>query len=390
MRKFLILIAVSFLLTSNTYGQTQQDNIDAYNKVKKWAVVKLTIAYMEDCKKSDQIEIDTYNDLKQEYDIYIENVDLNDFSEKLSKGWGKTREGVFNNYKEELIDNEGGINFKNIKFVPVGSSNIERVKVSELINEKYSSLLPKIEQKVETGLKEVAINLTVSDTNISKVVKEESNWGNVLLYGLLILSVLFNIFLIMKTKLFKGIKKANNFNNGKVRNLEDLGKLNLSLQSKIQTLTKEIESLKKENLDFKSKLDASVDTQIEKPIEDQKAITQEFKIQNSQKSTKRIIYFPSPFENKKFANEDMSETEKPTSLYVAEIDKNSNKGIISLLETADLTRALNSPNTFLETACDYENAYNPSAKGVKVIKDGEVMLSGQDWLVIKKIKIKFI
>ncbi len=390
MRKFLILIAVSFLLTSNTYGQTQQDNIDAYNKVKKWAVVKLTIAYMEDCKKSDQIEIDTYNDLKQEYDIYIENVDLNDFSEKLSKGWGKTREGVFNNYKEELIDNEGGINFKNIKFVPVGSSNIERVKVIELINEKYSSLLPKIEQKVETGLKEVAINLTVSDTNISKVVKEESNWGNVLLYGLLILSVLFNIFLIMKTKLFKGIKKANNFNNGKVRNLEDLGKLNLSLQSKIQTLTKEIESLKKENLDFKSKLDASVDTQIEKPIEDQKAITQEFKIQNSQKSTKRIIYFPSPFENKKFANEDMSETEKPTSLYVAEIDKNSNKGIISLLETADLTRALNSPNTFLETACDYENAYNPSAKGVKVIKDGEVMLSGQDWLVIKKIKIKFI
>ncbi len=381
---------MSFLLTSNTYGQTQQDNIDAYNKVKKWAVVKLTIAYMEDCKKSDQIEIDTYNDLKQEYDIYIENVDLNDFSEKLSKGWGKTREGVFNNYKEELIDNEGGINFKNIKFVPVGSSNIERVKVIELINEKYSSLLPKIEQKVETGLKEVAINLTVSDTNISKVVKEESNWGNVLLYGLLILSVLFNIFLIMKTKLFKGIKKANNFNNGKVRNLEDLGKLNLSLQSKIQTLTKEIESLKKENLDFKSKLDASVDTQIEKPIEDQKAITQEFKIQNSQKSTKRIIYFPSPFENKKFANEDMSETEKPTSLYVAEIDKNSNKGIISLLETADLTRALNSPNTFLETACDYENAYNPSAKGVKVIKDGEVMLSGQDWLVIKKIKIKFI
>ena len=63
---------------------------------------------------------------------------------------------------------------------------------------------------------------------------------------------------------------------------------------------------------------------------------------------------------------------------------------ITLIETADLSRALNSPNTFLETVCDYENPYNPLAKGIKVMSDGEVCLEGQDWVVKKKIRIKFI
>jgi len=55
-----------------------------------------------------------------------------------------------------------------------------------------------------------------------------------------------------------------------------------------------------------------------------------------------------------------------------------------------LSRALNSPNLYLETVCDYENQYNTLSKGIKVINKGEVSLEGEDWVVKKKIKIKFI
>jgi hypothetical protein len=111
-------------------------------------------------------------------------------------------------------------------------------------------------------------------------------------------------------------------------------------------------------------------------------------IKTSTKS--KTIYLPSPFEEQKFAVEDVSENEKPTSLYVAKIDSKTSKGTISLIETANLSRALNSPELFLETVCEYENQYNSLAKGIKVINVGELCLEGQDWVVTKKIKIKFI
>ena len=59
-------------------------------------------------------------------------------------------------------------------------------------------------------------------------------------------------------------------------------------------------------------------------------------------------------------------------------------------EDADLSRALNSPDHYLEKACVYENAFNINATSIEVIEEGEVKLDNQDWLVISKVKIKFI
>jgi hypothetical protein len=44
----------------------------------------------------------------------------------------------------------------------------------------------------------------------------------------------------------------------------------------------------------------------------------------------------------------------------------------------------------LEKACTYENAFNPQAKRIDVVKTGSVKLENQDWFVTEKIKIKFI
>lgn len=122
-------------------------------------------------------------------------------------------------------------------------------------------------------------------------------------------------------------------------------------------------------------------------VEDEKSKTINLEIS---KKSNVILYLPVPFKERRFAKEDASESKKSTSLYIVEVSEEKNEGIISLVESADLSRALNSPNIYLETVCDYENVYSPEAKGIKVVKKGKVVLEGQDWVVKNKIKIKFI
>ena len=51
---------------------------------------------------------------------------------------------------------------------------------------------------------------------------------------------------------------------------------------------------------------------------------------------------------------------------------------------------LNSDYSYLETACMYDNEYNHNARSVKLVEPGEIRLSGEDWIVTKKVRIKFI
>jgi hypothetical protein len=188
---------------------------------------------------------------------------------------------------------------------------------------------------------------------------------------------------------FKSRSKSENNKKEKKINYDAYKSKNASLE-KIKIKLEE-ENTKLKNEKWKNSNPVSpvekVIRPIEKIIEDEEPLTIEFKVPEIKN---KLIYFPSPFEERRFAIEDTSEKEKPTSLYVANINANSNKGDISLIETADLSRALNSPNIYLETVCEYENAYNSEAKGIKVVEDGEVILDGEDWVVKSKIKIKFI
>lgn len=402
MRKFTIALIASLLLLTSSNGQTKNDSIEAYNKVNKWAVVKLTIAYMEDLKswppsseenefnKSTIIEVDTYNELKKRFDIYIDDVDLEQVDEMLAKGWGKTKDGVFKKYKSELFDSIPKNNFINVLYVPEGTVNTNsREKALVQINKKYNSLLPIQENEVVKINEEVVVPLSADlKTNIEGDV-DKSNSSAIILYSLLAISILLNLVLFFKLK----SKKKKNIVKEKGTNEEFYKTQIASLERERDQYKDQLSQIQEErsNNSHSSNCGDKVIKPIETPIEDEKPKVVEFSDVTPMKvDTNKMIYFPSPFEERRFSIEDVSEMEKPNSLYVAEVDVIHNKGIISLIETADLSRALNSPNTYLETVCEYENAYNSTAKGIRVIKDGEVLLEGDDWVVTSKIRIKFI
>lgn len=402
MKKFLLVLGMSFLLTNASYGQTQQDSINAYNKVKKWAVVKLTIAYMEDLKgwpphsaenefdKSDPLEVETYKKINNKYRNYSTQVDLDQVAELLLNGWKKTRDSIFKKYKEDIVDSikPNLYHFQEIEFVPEKTSTIiNREKVIVEINKKYNSLLSTQKKVIEKHSSSKITTQQISESNqIDIGSKNQSETGVYLVYILLTVSVLLNVYLIFRNR---SKKKNRTPEKNKYQNYYE--SQNKVLERKNTALTQELDELKNiiKNYKILSKEDKVI-SQIKEVVEDQKAPTMEFEIPKTEQAVKKLIYFPSPFENNRFAAEDESEIVKPTSLYVAEIDEVSNKGIITLIENADLSRALNSPNIYLETVCEYENAYNPNAKGIKVIKDGEVVLENDDWIVLSKIKIKFI
>lgn len=106
-------------------------------------------------------------------------------------------------------------------------------------------------------------------------------------------------------------------------------------------------------------------------------------------SNQKVFYLPSPFEENKFSKEDSSEIRTATSLYEINYNSNTYAGHITLIQNADFKKALNSPDLYLEKACIYDNAYNINATRVEVTQKGEVELDGDDWLVTKKLRIKF-
>jgi len=390
MKKIIFLIVFGCFSLTNIHCQTHQDSIETYNKINKWAVVKLTIAYMEDLRTwSPEMEIENVKDsfvpefedyisLEKKHKQYSELIDLEDFVGFLNKSWSGTKKAVFENYKRELVDSISANDFENIRFVPAKASTHNRTSIIQVLNEKYSSLLPKVENEKDISPIRV-LNSTAIDI-------DKSDFGNILVYLALTIAFMLCIFLIIKLlKLKKKIKHIEK--SRKRRDIKGLESQNKEFQNTIKSLHKEISNLRNQQNTYKHQSETD---EVKYSVESEKATVVELEVSDYQEGSRRLVYFPSPFENNRFANEDVSETEKPSSLYIAEINKNTNRGIISLIETADLSRALNSPNTYLETVCDFENAYNSSVKGIKVIKDGEVVLEGEDWIVKPKIRIKFI
>lgn len=101
------------------------------------------------------------------------------------------------------------------------------------------------------------------------------------------------------------------------------------------------------------------------------------------------IYLPSPFEENRFSVEDSSNERTSSSLYQIILNPSQSSGKLFIIESADFTRALNSPDHYLKKACIYENMFSPKAKGIEVVQPGMVKLENQDWLITEKVKIKF-
>jgi hypothetical protein len=424
MKRKITCIILVFFFANLSYSQNKKDSLKAYNEIKNWAVARLTIAYIEDFKgwddKTSIVSINekeklkewpSYKKIKNKYFKYTDKVNLDELSNQLSVGWIKTRDSVFKRYKLELIDSAVSNSFKNITFVPRIRKNDEKLKLIkkrkeaiQSINEQYEKSIIKYNAPNYNVNKSSSNN--IQDRNLSRPRKpQEFSSLAMLLLGL---SLVFNIFLILKLRKNKKNKFQNKISAERKnssywekeyqKNKEDNRSLKRENDKFIQQInqlrgytsqvnksTKEDQIRKDEGQNTFTQNDIeNKETQF---VEEEKSITINLDIQK-QKTT--LIYLPAPFEERRFAVEDMSEIKKPESLYSVSVVEEGKKGNITLIETADLSRALNSPNIYLETVCEYENSYNPEAKGINVIEDGEVVLEGEDWVVKNKIKIKFI
>jgi len=231
-----------------------------------------------------------------------------------------------------------------------------------------------------------------SDTNTSI---ESFDFMNIIFYIILGLSILLNIVFILNRVKNNGRKKTNSAKKD-VNNYEDFYKSeNSSLKNKIRNLENKLHAFQKSNITssenkFNNPAIKEDNQPIQTPIinrqvEDEKPRTVEFEI-----AKPSAIYLPSPFENNRFSIEDVSNEQMPTSLYQIILDTSNTTGKLLIIENADFTRALNSPDHYLEKACIYENAFSPNANGINIVEPGRVKLENQDWLIIQKIKIKFI
>jgi hypothetical protein len=412
MRKLIVLLWVFLLSITSTIAQSSDENEEVYDQLKEWAVAKLTIAYMEDLylftpdEKGDrgsEREYKTYKKLHTDYTIFKEDINLDSISELLKKGaWSGASKDQFLKYKNELL-NSGYNNFRNIIYVPSGTyeglpiKKSNREKAIDLIIDYFISLSQKNE---ETTITEVGDNGTEESKNNETPIqttptttKNETLFSLVLkifIGFLLVISFFFNYKLNENIKRIR--KERDRSKSSRKKNLYILTQTQQELFSK----NNEIENLKGRLVKIEDPDRISDNYSSNSPSNERipeilpEIISETIELEVSKQHLTEIIYLSSPFQNLTFANEDASKEKTLNSLYLVEFDKHMQTGELSVMVDADLSRALNSPDSYLETACTYDNEYFNNARAIQVTEKGEIKLDGDDWNVTKKVKIKFI
>jgi hypothetical protein len=412
MRKLIVLLWVFLLSITSTIAQSSDENEEVYDQLKEWAVAKLTIAYMEDLylftpdEKGDrgsEREYKTYKKLHTDYTIFKEDINLDSISELLKKGaWSGASKDQFLKYKNELL-NSGYNNFRNIIYVPSGTyeglpiKKSNREKAIDLIIDYFISLSQKNEETTITGVGDNATE--ESKNNETPIQTTPTTTKNETLFSLvlkifigflLVISFFFNYKLNEKIKRIR--KERDRSKSSRKKNLYILTQTQQELFSK----NNEIENLKGRLVKIEDPDRISDNYSSNSPSNERipeilpEIISEKIELEVSKQHLTEIIYLSSPFQNLTFANEDASKEKTLNSLYLVEFDKHMQTGELSVMVDADLSRALNSPDSYLETACTYDNEYFNNARAIQVTEKGEIKLDGDDWNVTKKVKIKFI
>ena len=411
MRKLIVFLWVFLLSTTSILAQSSDENQEVYDQLKQWAVVKLTIAYMEDLylftpdKKGDRgsdKEYKTYKKLHTNYSVFKEDINLDSISILLKEGaWKSANKIEFSKYKKELFDS-GYKNFKNINYIPsatrdsipIGMLNRDIALVQ--INDSFNSLSQNNE---ETTIVEVDDdNTEESKNNETPIQTTPTRNKNNTLFSLFL--KIFIGFLLVTSSFFNykyyKLKKdknriRNERNNSKSSSKGEISILKQQLQHTQQELSSknnEIDNLKRRLIKIEDTDRFSDNYSSNPPSSEIISETTELEVSNHHST--EIIYLSSPFQNLTFANEEASKEKNSDSLYLVEFDKQMQTGELSVIMDADFSRALNSPDSYLERACTYDNVYFNNARAVQVTEKGEIKLDGNDWNVTKKVRIKFI
>jgi len=419
MKKLIVLLWVVFLPITSMVAQSNEEKQEVYDQLKEWTVVKLTIAYMEDLylftpevkgSKGSVKEYNTYKILTDDYQDYSneKEINLEDVGQLLKdEGWPTTKKRVFDSYKALDINSENNFNKIQASGYTEGMSKQNFNSTRTVLNEKFEELLKDKnvvdeEQELEKSTEEDKIeDSKVESVNKSPIeeTRERNSNSSFWFYGILsmlIVAVIIVLLLMYKNKNLKNsLKKAIRASD---KHNSDQGLFSPTaekLRSEIQTLKitedrykREADGLKKEIEKLKTHSTSALVHTTTKTIID--TPTQSINLEVPQQNPSNLIYLSSPFQNLTFANEDASKEKASNSLYLVEFNEQMQSGELSVLVDADLSKALNSPDTYLETACTYDNEYFNNARAIKVTEKGEIKLEGEDWTVTKKVRIKFI
>lgn len=417
MKKLIVLLWVVFLPTTPIMAQSEQDKQEVYDQLKEWAVVKLTIAYMEDLKgwnsntkKIKTKEFETYKTLIIDFQYFsIERkILLEDVSQTLEEGdWRTTKKKVFDAYKYLIIDSGDNSEFSKIPSSGYNEniSNQSFIKTISVLEKRYDDLLnekndieeePKKipeENKTEKPQAESANENPLEETR--EITSGFPFWVYGVLGSLIVAIIIIFILFSSNNKLKQKLKNAkdelkkHNTNQGlfgpESEKLRGLARQHKTSEDK---LNKEIENFKKEIEILKNRSVPTIEhTTTNEIIE---IPSEGFDLEVAKQNNSNLIFLSSPFQNLTFANEDASKGKTSNSLYQVDFNEQMQTGGLTVLVDADLSKALNSPDTYLETACTYDNEYSNNARAIKVIESGEIKLDGEDWIVTKKVRIKFI
>ncbi|MCB0743250.1 MAG: hypothetical protein KDC67_05055, partial [Ignavibacteriae bacterium] len=204
-------------------------------------------------------------------------------------------------------------------------------------------------------LKANSYYLLVQDININEV-SEPFNFTSLIIYFVLGLSVLINIVLFIHIKNKKrtkiSSKKSNiNYNDWYNKEKDKNGQLineNRNLKKKISVLEDKLAVKNEESKD--SQTEYKRQSSISSPVTEQKFVDEKPRTVEFEVIKPTVIYLPSPFEEKRFSIEDVSTEQTSSSLYKILLDSSNTTGKLLIIENADFTRALNSPDHYLEKA----------------------------------------
>lgn len=403
MKNIFVLLWVVFLSITPLLAQSEADKQEAYDQLNEWVVVKLTLAFMEDLYSftpeekgvnGNNKEYSTYKQLYDDYSAFKEGIDLDEISEVLKNGnWKSANRVEFFNYRNELIRSSTHSDFSFIKYKPINTLGfLNREKALNEIIDKFEEIL-KTKKPVEkiTKIKEKETTVpsdTVQTTQPRNNSANNSSYLSFILLGVLLICIGVMFYLFRKVKnlnetilKFKEITSKQPKRNIFDSEFNDLILEKKSLITTIQFQKEEIESLRNTNNIFIPSESSTKEDEIITPPN-----TFDLEVPNNN----NLIYLSSPFQNLTFANEDASKDKTLNSLYFVEFNEQNQTGELSILTDSNLSKALNSPDIYLETACIYDNEYSNNAKAIVLVEKGEIKLDCKDWIVTKKVRIKFI
>lgn len=224
--------------------------------------------------------------------------------------------------------------------------------------------------------------------------KEETAFSLIWLVAILlpiICSVILYYHLNQKIKELQKILNSNKVNSKQSR--DDISFKVDEFEGKLNTKTKELElkintTISTKLEEFKqsqeSKITSPIIPQVEKSLTYKKPELPVIPI-----AEEKIMYVSKPNKEGVFEESSFSNSEKTGKYYKFTLQNNSKANFEFLNTMESVSMALDSPEKFIELACDSKEALNQYAKKIITLKPGLAIKQGDGWIIKEKAEIRY-